>query len=98
MDAYVDETWRSHIEKILGVASDYRHTFEQTHSRVHYCHRGHGICPICPLPLAIEIICMDAIEWQKTLSKVWKKEFICKEKRKTVNMSKPKFWSLVDIR
>lgn len=91
MQAFTQESWITHIEKLKKVVKDYRHNFESTHCRVHHCHKGPFICPICPLADALETLADDAIEWSIILQKVWKKEFKSKTKRNGA-----KFWSLVD--
>ncbi len=42
--------------------SNYKHEFEDTHCRVHFCHKGPYVCPICPAINAGETACGD-LEW-----------------------------------
>jgi len=68
-EAYPDEALITHATKLKDVVRDYRRNFEQTHCRVHYCHTGHGTCPICPVVNACETLADDLIEITKLLKR-----------------------------
>lgn len=86
------ETAKQAAQRALSVSRDYRHNFEQTHCRIHYCHKGHFICPICPLPTAIDELASDAIDQATILRKIYKKEFTRKYKKNGTY-----YWSLLAI-
>ncbi len=65
-----DEPMDYSNERYKKYLKDYRHEFEDTHCRVHYCHKGPHICPICPCILALEDATGD-LEW--LLAKIKKK-------------------------
>ncbi len=46
--AFQDEPLLVHAQRLRHIVNDYENTFAETHRRVHYCHRGHNACPICP--------------------------------------------------
>ncbi len=60
--AYADEPLRVHADRLKNIINDYENTFSETHRRVHYCHRGHNACPICPAIYAGETAADDLIE------------------------------------
>lgn len=80
-EAYVDEASITHATKLKDIVRDYRHNFEQTHCRVHYCHTGHGTCPICPVVNACETLADDTIEKDKLLAKKLKVRFVAKARK-----------------
>ncbi len=78
--AYEDEPLLVHAQRLKNIINDYEHTFSETHRRVHYCHRGHNACPICPAIYAGETANDDLIEISILLKK--KGLFITSRKNK----------------
>ncbi len=79
--AYEDEPLLVHAQRLKNIINDYEHTFSETHRRVHYCHRGHNACPMCPAIYAGETAADDLIEISILLKK-HKQQIICKKNLK----------------
>ncbi len=79
--AFEDEPLLVHAQRLRQIITDYEHTFSETHRRVHYCHRGHNACPICPAIYAGETANEDLIELGHLLKK-HKLIAICKKNSK----------------
>ncbi len=62
---YDGDTAIQTTERNRNVARDYRHGFQDKHCQVHFCHKQ--LCPICPLPDAIEEQCGDSQTWLEIL-------------------------------
>ncbi len=78
--SFDDEPLLVHAQRIKQIIRDYENTFSETHRRVHYCHRGHNSCPICPAIYAGETAIDDLIEIALLLKK--KKLTIVSKKNK----------------
>ncbi len=60
---------------------NYIHEFQDTHCRVHFCHKGPYVCPICPAIQAGESA-MGDLEWLLAkLKKKYKLEVYTKLKK-----------------
>ncbi len=79
--AFQDEPVLVHAQRLKQIISDYENTFAETHRRVHYCHRGHNACPICPAIYAGETAADDLIDIALKLRKL-KLFIICKKNKK----------------
>ncbi len=79
--AFEDEPLLVHAQRLKTIINDYEHTFSETHRRVHYCHRGHNACPICPAIYAGETAADDLIEISAKLRK-HKLRIICKKNKR----------------
>ncbi len=75
--AFQDEPLLVHAQRLKQIISDYENTFAETHRRVHYCHRGHNACPICPAIYAGETANDDLIEIALLLKKHLKYQITC---------------------
>ncbi len=75
--AFQDEPLLVHAQRLKQIDSDYENTFAETHRRVHYCHRGHNACPICPAIYAGETAIDDLIEIALLLKKHLKYTITC---------------------
>jgi len=73
--AFEDEPLSVHAQRLRHILNDYENTFSETHRRVHYCHRGHNACPICPAIYAGLQAIDDLIEISQILTKTYKKSF-----------------------
>ncbi len=69
-DVYDGETMAAALENHKRQIRNYRNDFQDTHCRVHFCHKGPYLCPICPAVDAGETIAGD-MEW--LLAKIKKK-------------------------
>ncbi len=81
-NAFESEPLLVHAQRLKQIISDYENTFAETHRRVHYCHRGHNACPICPAIYAGETANDDLIEIALILKKKHKLAIICKKNLK----------------
>ncbi len=79
--AFEDEPLLVHAQRLKRIISDYENTFSETHRRVHYCHRGHNACPICPAVYAGETAVDDLIEIAILLRKL-KQQITCHKNKK----------------
>lgn len=79
--AFHDEPLLVHAQRLKQIINDYEHTFAETHRRVHYCHRGHNACPICPAIYAGETANDDLIEIAILLKKK-KLHLYCRKNKK----------------
>ncbi len=68
-NAFPDEPLLVHVQRLKQIIRDYENTFAETHRRVHYCHRGHNACPMCPAVYAGETAADDLIEIAAILKK-----------------------------
>ncbi len=75
--AFQDEPLLVHAQRLKQIINDYENTFSETHRRVHYCHRGHNACPMCPAIYAGETANDDLIEIALILKKQHKLSIIC---------------------
>ncbi len=76
--SYEDEPLLVHAQRLHNLINDYENNFSETHRRVHYCHRGHNSCPMCPAIYAGETAIDDLIEIALILKK--KKLYIIAKK------------------
>ncbi len=67
--AFDDEPLIVHAQRIKQIISDYENNWSETHRRVHYCHKGHNSCPMCPAIYAGETSADDLIEISILLKK-----------------------------
>jgi len=67
-----DEPMEYATQRNKKYISDYKHEFEDTHCRVHFCHKGPYVCPICPAILAGETMAGDLIWLLAKLKKKYK--------------------------
>jgi len=88
--AFEDEPLLVHAQRLKHIISDYENTFSETHRRVHYCHRGHNACPICPAIYAGETAVNDLIDISIILKKL-KKQIICRKNSKNTGYT----WKLI---
>ncbi len=65
-----DESMQVATQRNKRDIQTYKHEFEDKHCRVHFCHNGPHVCPICPAINAGETMAGD-LEW--LLAKVKKK-------------------------
>jgi len=75
--AFQDEPLLVHAQRLNQIIRDYENTFSETHRRVHYCHRGHNACPICPAIYAGETAVEDLIDIALILQKKHKLSIVC---------------------
>ncbi len=80
--AFQDEPLLVHAQRLKQIINDYENTFSETHRRVHYCHRGHNACPICPAIYAGETANDDLIEIAILLKTRHKIAIVCKKNLK----------------
>ncbi len=76
-----DEPLSYHAEKMLRIVKDYRHEFQDTHCRVHWCHKGVGACPICPCIEVAETASGDLLDLSAKLRKKYKLQVLRKTKK-----------------
>ncbi len=80
-----DEPLSYHADKMMRVVKDYRHEFEDTHCRVHWCHKSTGKtgagCPICPVIDVAETACGDILDLTHKLKKKYKINITRKTKK-----------------
>ncbi len=57
-----DESMEYATDRNKKYIQTYKHEFEDKHCRVHFCHNGPHICPICPAINAGETMGGD-LEW-----------------------------------
>ncbi len=81
-NAYDDEPLLVHAQRLKEIINDYEHTFSEKHRQVHYCHRGHNACPICPAIYAGETAADDLIEIAALLKKRLKYQIKAKKNTK----------------
>jgi len=60
--AFDEEPLLVHAQRLKQIISDYENTFSETHRRVHYCHRGHNSCSMCPAIYAGLVAVLDLID------------------------------------
>ncbi len=84
--AFKDEPLLVHAQRLKQIIADYEHTFAETHRRVHYCHRGHNACPICPAIYAGLTAVEDLVEISQLIKKR-KIHIICKQNAKNTTTS-----------
>ncbi len=80
--AFQDEPLLVHAQRLKQIITDYENTFSETHRRVHYCHRGHNACPICPAIYAGETANNDLIDIAIILKKQYKLSITCQKNLK----------------
>ncbi len=61
-DYIQDEPMLYATERNSRTIKNYRREFQDTHCRVHFCHKGPYLCPICPAIDAGETLAGD-LEW-----------------------------------
>ncbi len=75
-----DEPLSYHAEKMRNIVTDYRHEFQDIHCRVHWCHKGGGACPICPVVEVAETASGDLLDIAIKLRKKYKIQIMRKTK------------------
>ncbi len=68
-NAFADEPLTVHADRMLQIVRDYENNWSETHRRVHYCHKGHNSCPMCPAIYAGLTAIEDLIEISIMLKK-----------------------------
>ncbi len=80
--AFPDEPLLVHVSRLKQIISDYENMWSETHRRVHYCHKGHNSCPMCPAIYAGETAANDLVEIATILKNKNKLSITCAKNKK----------------